>query len=137
MDEFNISLRQFYQIFGTNIMQNDIYKYFPKMEEKIEKKTFWVDNIFKKIKQMQLDGKDNFVLSDVRFLHEAERIYKEGGILIKITKDNIPSINKKDSHISENSICDIPKEYITYNINNNSTIKDLYNKINEIINKIN
>jgi dephospho-CoA kinase len=129
MDRFGISLREFYQKFGTEIMQHDIYKYFPNLEHHIPKKKFWVYNIFNQIEKLKKKGNKNFIISDVRFLHEAEHIYQNNGLLIKVDNDNI--INT-DNHISENSINDIPKHYIKYSINNNSSLDNYYNEIDKL-----
>lgn len=132
LEGFDISLREFYQKFGTDIMQNDIYKYFPSLENKIKKKNFWAVHLFKKIEQYQKQGYKNFVISDVRFLHEVNHICNHNGILVKINRNT----NLNDTHISENSINDIPIDYIKYFIDNKSNFKDFIVNIDNCYKKI-
>ena len=135
LTEYGISRREFYQKFGTDFIHNDIYNYFPQLEEHIPRKLFWIKKIFRKIEKLKKEGKKLFVISDVRFIHEADYILKNGGLLIKITR---PEINiTKDKHISELEVNKIPKDKIFYEIEN-KTIEQLDNdlcfKINELFN---
>lgn len=117
--EYGISLREFYQKFGTELMQKDIYKYFPNMEFKIPKKMFWIIKLFNKIESYKKKGYQHFVISDVRFIHEANYIKKNGGILIKISR----TTNQIDNHISEQET-QLIKD-IDLLINNNKTLTEL------------
>lgn len=60
------------------------------------KSSFWLDKAFESIKPSQ-----HTVISDVRYLNEAKAIKKKGGILIKIERENCPSIEYGTSHSSE------------------------------------
>ena len=48
LPDYDISLRQFYQIFGTELMRNEIYKYLPQLEKKIPRASIWIYNLLKK-----------------------------------------------------------------------------------------
>lgn len=132
MIDYNISPRQFFQVFGTDIMQNAIYDYLPELEDKIPRKLFWTINIFNKIKKLQKEGQNNFCISDVRFIHEVDYILENGGIIIKVERQNCI----KDNHVSETQINDIDNSKINYFINNNGTIEDLNSKIRNIIDEL-
>lgn len=133
LNDYNISPREFYQKFGTEIMQNDIYKYLPKLEKKIPKKLFWTVSTFNKIKKLQSEGHDNFCISDVRFKHEVDYIIKNGGIIIKIIrKQSIVD----DKHKSECEINKIESNNISYTIYNNNYIQDLYKIVDTIMEKM-
>lgn len=131
--EYDVSLREFYQKFGTDLMHEDIYKYFPKLEKHIPKKMFWVLKTFRSIEKYKKEGKNKFVISDVRFIHEAKYIKENGGLLVKITCDNIDI--GKDKHISETEINLIPENMVDYKINN-KTIEVLDNDITFYINEL-
>lgn len=130
--DYGVSLRTLYQKFGTELMQEGIYKYFPEMEDKIPKKMFWVYKLFKHIENYKTQNINKFVISDVRFLHEANYVKEQGGILIKIHKET----NLVDEHVSEKLISHIPNEIIDYEVYNNSTIKDLEYSIDLYINEL-
>lgn len=129
LSDFHISLRQFYQIFGTELMRNDIFKYLPNFPKNI-----WIHTLLNKITKLKKEGFNKFVISDVRFKEEAYTIFDNNGILIKINKD----INSKniDNHSSETELNNIPNKMIKFNINNNDTLENYYIKINNLMNSI-
>jgi hypothetical protein len=130
LDDYNITPREFYQKFGTEIMQNDIYKYLPKLEKKIPKKLFWTISTFNKINKMKLKGQENFCIADVRFKHEVDYIKKQGGIIIKIIRKEII---KNDKHKSECEIDDINQNDISYVLYNDKNLEFLYEVIDYIM----
>ena len=135
LTEYGITRREFYQKFGTDFMHNDIYNYFPQLEKHIPRKLFWVNKTFRKMEKLKKEGKKFFVISDVRFVHEADYILKNGGYLVKITRPEIDTT--KDKHISETEVNNISKDKIFYEIEN-KTIEQLDNdlccKINKLFN---
>lgn len=67
------------------------------------------------------------VVSDCRFLNEAQAIKDKGGIIIKINRDTA----LVDSHISENEMKEIPFDY---QIDNNGSLKDLNESVEQVVN---
>ena len=132
MKDYNISPRQFFQVFGTDIMQDAIYNYIPELEDKIPKKLFWTINIFNKIKHLETTGMTNFCISDVRFVHEVDYILEKGGIIIKVNRNT----ENDDNHISETEINDIDDSKINYRVDNNGTIGELNSKIKKIVDRL-
>lgn len=83
------------------------------------------------LKKIQYRKVSNWIISDVRLPNEEKAIHNKKGIIIKIERY---TDNKKDKHISENSI-----DLIKYDelIINNGTIQDLTNKVKIILHKHN
>lgn len=72
---------------------------------------------------------NNFVcFADVRFDNEAKLIADLGGIIIKINRGSNEYL--MDIHPSELGISD---KYINYTISNIGTIRDIHNKVDEIL----
>ena len=78
------------------------------------------------ILKKQITKYDKVVVTDIRFLNECNMIKEIGGIIMKISRDNII----KDTHLSENILDNIK---FKYNITNNGTIEELNKKINSIV----
>jgi len=68
------------------------------------------------------------VITDVRFENEVKFIQSLGGIVFKIYRPSIPTI---DQHISEIELQNIT--CYDYLIENNGSIDDLYSKLNDLI----
>jgi len=156
-EEWGISPRQFFQQFGTEIMQKNIYKFLPALKKKIPLKTFWIAKTIKKI-QKDRDNKINkHVISDVRFLHEAKQILELGGYLIKIERPSEQEIKENNDfndmirmcqiedeehlretlhHESQTQVNDISDKNIYCKIINKGTLKEFETKIQKEINKI-
>ncbi|MFQ3578924.1 MAG: hypothetical protein SNJ71_02130 [Bacteroidales bacterium] len=66
------------------------------------------DIVFRKILN---DKPDIAVITDVRFLNEAQRIFDYGGLVLKIIRNS----NNLDTHISENEIDICPYTSVIYN----------------------
>ena len=67
---WNITPRQFFQQFGTDIMQRDIYKYLPMLS--VPPLHFWSQRLVKELEADVVAGISKFVITDIRFLHEYE-----------------------------------------------------------------
>ncbi len=52
MPEYGISLRQFYQKFGTELMRNDLYNHLPELEAKVPKHYIWIHNLLQRIQNL-------------------------------------------------------------------------------------
>lgn len=75
------------------------------------------------------------LLSDIRFPNEFNALKNNGWICIKVTRDNIDKNrvgNGDNTHSSELSINDIKDEEWDFIINNNSTLEDLYKRLDKI-----
>jgi len=57
--------------------------------------TIWVDRAFREIYE-RMENKADFVLTDVRFLHEADRLRHEGGKLLRIVRPGAPRSNRTE-----------------------------------------
>lgn len=109
--DYYLSIRQILQFFGTEIMRY----YF---QDKL-----WILNTF-----MHYENK--LIISDLRFKVEYEESKKIGAIIIHINRPQC----EIGSHSSEREIMDLynNKQY-NYLINNNGSLKDLFNNIKNII----
>ena len=76
---------------------------------------FWVNQAILRAKEH-----DKVVISDVRYINEAEAVRGQGGLVFRINKNNVSEVN---SHESEKNLNDYEFDYI---INNDSTKEDLY-----------
>jgi hypothetical protein len=128
---WNIKPREFFEQFGTEIMQFDIYKYLPNLETRVPQRKFWVYSLLTKIKPG-----DKVIITDVRGSHELEEIIKKypNAKFIKITR---PSINGSCTtpiqHITQLEPYQISDEYITHSIVNDGTLDELRCKVCEIM----
>ena len=77
----------------------------------------------------------NLYCTDVRFINEFQRLKKEGWHMIKIHRDMSESV--ETSHISECELDSVNDDEWDFVIANNGSLKKLYNKLDEIIKKIN
>lgn len=68
----------------------------------------------------------NWIITDVRYPNEAEAIKSLGGILIRVDRET----GYKDNHISETALDDY--DGWDYIIDNNGTLEDLRNKVEEL-----
>ena len=113
----NCTPRQLLQFVGTELLRNQIGQIMPNI----------ASNIHVHALEMRLSGK-KIVLSDVRFLNEAEMISRNGGILVKIVrKSSVYSTN--DAHASEVEQRQIKYDYL---IENNGSLGELYASVDEI-----
>ena len=108
-----ISYRKLLQEFGEGIRQT-------------VDKNFWVDSLLS-----QYDDSKNWIISDVRYVEEANAILDRDGILIRINRDT----GFDDIHVSEISLDDF--ENFGYVIDNNDkSLEDLFNECNYIVENI-
>lgn len=115
---WGISPRQAFQWLGTDIFRIKVQELIPKIEDK-----FWIESALS-------NTTEKIVISDVRFANEVRTIRERGGKVIKVVREGIP----RDDHVSEKGI-DLITEY-DFIINNQGTIEDLYQKIDQIIEQI-
>ena len=106
----DISYRKLLQEFGEGIRQT-------------VDKNFWVNSLLS-----QYDNSQNWIISDVRYVEEANAILDRDGILIRVNRDT----GFYDIHISEISLDDF--ENFGYVIDNNDkSLEDLFNECNYIV----
>lgn len=125
---WNIAPRTMFQRIGTEFGQEMLFNLFPELNGKIDQKHLWVELLKQKMCSNTINK--HFVISDIRFNHEANFIKENNGILIKI---NRKCLELNDSHKSENELDFIDKTLIDYEIDNNYTLEDLYSQIDSII----
>jgi hypothetical protein len=124
-ERWGISPRKALQFFGTEIMQYSIDKLIPNTN-----RCFLADILLSHISDDKNGTTNNYVISDLRFLHEYNKL--KGSLKINsliIVKISRPSINITegtegicDIHISEKEYIDIPHDV---EIVNDGTIRDL------------
>lgn len=118
-DYWEISGRQFMQLFGTELCQTELPKHIPEMS-----------NIWCRLFEIYIKENPNvnIIVSDVRFLKEANIIKNNNGILIRIIRDSPAS---SDLHRSETELDLIETDFI---INNNKDLGELKKNIELILN---
>ena len=141
-EKWNIKPREFFEQFGTEIMQYDIYKYLPNLKTHIPERKFWVISLLNKIKHLDSNLESNnisrgIIITDIRGLHELEEIRKfnPNSVFIKITRPGISKINVND-HITQIESFQIPDDQINYHINNSGTLENLEKQTKEILQNI-
>lgn len=120
-DRLQVKPRKLLDFIGTQVFQYDIQSVLPNLQPRC----FWTNTLINKI----ID-KENVVISDLRFLHEYERLKEsfEKVLIIKIErKNNNVSTN---AYISEQEVDSIPYDL---KIINASTVSDLTNDFREKI----
>ena len=118
--KWGFSPRQFWQVFGTELMQYKLGELLPEYKKTCGR-AIWV----KVLKQWLDERTGDFVLSDMRFPHEAE--------LIDATIIRLYRGENTDIHESETSIDLIKPDYEVYNT---GTLDELYQKIDAILGEI-
>lgn len=94
----------------------------------------WVDTVFyTTIPEYQKEGFDCFVISDVRYPNEGDKVHDEGGALIKVLRD-AGGVSVGAEHSSETAM----KNYENFDfvITNNGSFEDYYEKLDRLIEEI-
>lgn len=104
------TFRAFLQYFGTDVMR----KY---------NNNIWIDCTLG-------EGPKNVIISDCRFINEANEVKSRGGIVVKVERAGIES---KDGHSSETQIPYIKADYV---IRNDGSLADLRNEVLAFADKI-
>lgn len=118
-DRWGITPRKALQYFGTEIMQYKMNELIPNIN-----RGFFADILLSKIVENK-----NYVISDLRFLHEYEKIKGLNIVIIKVVRPSLVKI--RDIHISENEYEQIP---CNIEVLNEGTIEDFINNF-ELLNK--
>lgn len=123
---WNIKPREFFEQFGTDIMQFDIYKYLPTLTSTVPPRKFWVMSLLSKITK-----NDKIIITDIRGQHEIEEIQKfnPNAIFIRIVRPSQLIHITYSTHITQLEPNQIGDEFITKTIINDGTIDELREKI--------
>ena len=103
------------QHFGTEVMRGQMYD------------GIWLDSCMGRYKGQ------NTVISDTRFINEIKTIKAHGGIIVCVARGELPtkkSMQEKGAHQSE---WDWLEHDYDITIENNGTLEDLYNKVDDLI----
>lgn len=93
--------------------------------------SIWVDTVFNTtIPQLQKEGYNCFVVSDVRYPNEADKIHEHGGIVVRIDR-TAGGASVGANHASETSM-DGYSEF-DFVIDNNTTLEEYYIKLDELM----
>jgi len=94
----------------------------------------WIDTVFYTTIPTYLEsGFDCFVVSDVRYPNEGDKVHKEGGTLIKILRD-AGGVEVGSEHSSETAMRDY-KDF-DFIIKNNGTFNEYYEKLDKLMEEI-
>ncbi len=122
IDEYwGVTPRKVFQYIGTDVIRNGMENLIPGIGN-----DFWINSCMRKYYNLR-DSGIKTVISDVRFPNELERIHKEGGIVIKVTRS---SLENSDTHASEIQIDEMVEDYL---VTNDSDLDSLYEKIDSIL----
>jgi len=111
--------RQFLQFIGTEWGRN-------------KDKDIWVNILLKKSSIIN----SNCFNDDVRFINEFEALKENGWVCVKINREN-REIKGDTNHSSETSLDIIHDKRWDYIIDNNGTLEEFYNKLDNIVLDIN
>jgi hypothetical protein len=123
-ERWGISPRKALQFFGTEIMQHTIDELIPNTN-----RGFLADILLSRISDVASDTCNNYVISDLRFLHEYNKLKSSAKIRsLIIVKISRPSINivERDTHISEKEYIDIPYDVELVNDGAIGDLTDLF-----------
>lgn len=128
--DWNISPRQALQLFGTDIGRKILPEKIPELKKILPfPEGIWIRHfIIWYQEQLKINPRVKVVISDVRFLDEAETVKTYDGKLWKVIRDK--KIYGNDQHISENQLDNFSE--IDKIIDNNDSLENLYKKIEEI-----
>ena len=121
LPEWGMTVGEMQQKLGTDAVRNNIHK------------DAWVLSLFGKYKK----DVDNWIISDVRFINEADIIKSKGGILIRLEGDpkSVKKNDKRDMNHESETQLDNYKNF-DYVFQNTLPISNLDNFIKDIIFKL-
>ena len=128
VDDFWLTTpREIFQFVGTDLFRNKMAEVIPHVEKNI-----WIMSVCKKIEKYKKENPDcKIVITDVRFKNEVDIVKKMGGTMWRIERV-CDDEHKFATHESEKHI----KELVVDNVlKNDSTVEDLYKKIDSILSK--
>jgi dephospho-CoA kinase len=125
-----IKPRDFFEQFGTDIMQFDIYKYLPTLESSVPQRKFWVLSLLSKLQE-----NDKVIITDIRGQHELEEVIKfnPNAKFIRIIRPTVLSTTNDTTHITQSEPNQIEDTYITETIINDGSLDNLKEKVKNIL----
>lgn len=91
----------------------------------------WVDSLFlTEIPEAEAQGFDCFVISDVRYPNEGDKIHEQGGFVINITR-NAGGVSVGADHSSETAMRDYKN--FDFEIENNASLDEYFRKLDTIV----
>jgi len=95
----------------------------------------WVDTVFNvTIPKFAEQGFDCFIISDVRYPNEADKIHKVGGVVVKITREG-SGVTVGASHSSETSMNDY--QGFDFILENNGSFDTFFKKLELLLGELN
>lgn len=121
-ERWGVSPREVMQFMGTEVMQFKIQELMPWVG-----RNFWIDTLMKDV----LPRHAKVVISDVRFVHEIQRLRDQcdNVLVIKLVRGE-RSVSEVDMHVSETGCDDLVADHT---IDNNSTIHELLSRVDDIM----
>ena len=117
-ERWGISPRKALQFVGTEILQNKIQELLPNIKR----------DYFANILLSKIEDNKTYVISDLRFIHEYEKIKHLDIQIIKVIRPSIIT-DEQHLHISENEYIYIP---VDKEIVNDGTLEDYINKFENL-----
>jgi len=129
-----VSPRQIAQFLGNEMFRDTLQKLLP---PEFDGRGFWVRRMNALLTGQvydspEYDSDDTVVIPDVRFQDEYDYVISKGGIIIHLTREDIPDTVGIPGHKSEQPITFTTPER-TFKCENNGTISQLHRKIAEIL----
>jgi hypothetical protein len=127
-ERWGITPRAALQFFGTEMMQEKIQELLPNI-----KRDFFANTLVNHINNAEDDRR--FVISDLRFIHEYERLLNISKIsigdilIIRVIRPCKDRVKEQEPHISELEYTKIPYDIIMIN---NGSIEDYINRFEKI-----
>ena len=122
---WGVSIRQMMQFIGTDMFQFKIQELIPDIG-----RDFWIKSLLSSDLINDIKNKKyNIVLSDLRFIHEYNKL-KELNIPLVVIRVTNSNVNNTDNHISELEHLNIPFDY---EIKNDGSITELYHNIDAVL----
>jgi len=141
MDVFDLSWEQCYGSQEVKEAVDPRYNMSPReimqgVGEKLRKvyPDVWIDAVFNvTIPKFAARGFDCFVISDVRYPNEADRIHKMGGTVVKITREG-SGVTVGASHSSETAMNNY--QDFDFVLENNGGFEEYYRKLDQLMGEL-
>jgi hypothetical protein len=115
---WDVTPRTCMQFLGTEVMQFKIQEILPTVQ-----RNFWIKSLI-----ANLDPEKNYVISDLRFIHEYNELKHLDAVIIRVDRDVCDGCN--DTHSSEQEYKQLRVDHI---IKNNGTKHELNRAITQIL----